>query len=495
MRPGDPTDHPDKAPSLAQTPSSPAQPSENGRWSDIFKGRHGIYALILNLGTILFGTSTFVVIAVMPTAAADIGGLRYYAWTFALFSVGSMVGASSTGMMRQAFGHRITYAGGGLVFVAGLIGAALSPSMEWVVFWRLIQGVGGGAINSQAYALIAQMFPENLRGRALSLISTAWGAATLMGPAFGGLFAEFDNWRGAFGTLAGLGMVFTALAWHFVPASETRGGLADFPITRLALLAGSVLGLSLTSQVDSNGVRVLLVAAAIIGAGVAFRRDARAEHPLFPRKALVLNSELGAAFWIILLGSMTIISTNLYVTLYMQVLHGVTPLIASFIYAIYSITWTVVAVVVAAWSGRLESIAILAGLVVIIIGLAGVALTVSQGPVLAIACLLGLIGAGMGLLNNPLIQRAIAASPPAERAGTGSSVAAVRTFGHSFGAALSGLVAAAAGMTDKATPEILAPAMEWVYRIALCFPVLALLIAIPLLVHGHRRMRARSENG
>ncbi|MDP6172848.1 MAG: MFS transporter [Rhodospirillales bacterium] len=473
---------------MAETQSTPAPSPDTGRWSDVFKGRLGIYALVLNMGTILFGTSNFVVIAIMPTIASDIGGLRYYAWTFALFSVGSMVGAAGTGPMRQAFGHRLTYVGGGILFVAGLVGAGLAPNMELVVFWRLVQGVGGGAINSQAYALIAQMFPENLRGRALGLISTAWGVATLMGPAFGGFFAEFGNWRGAFWTLAGFGVVFTLLAWCYVPASESKGGLADFPVTRLALLGGSVLGLSLTSQIDDNLIRLLLVIGSVAGAAIAFRRDARAEHSLFPRKVLVLNSELGAAFWIIMLGSMTMVGSNLFVTLYLQVLHGVTPLVASLIYAIYSITWSTVAVLVASWTGRLESSAIAGGLVIMMSGLMGIAFIVATGPVVAIACLLGLVGVGMGFINNPVIQRAIAAAPPAERAGTGSSVAAIRTLGYSFGAALGGLVAAVAGLTNDAAPEILAPAMEWVYLVGTAFPMIGLLVAIPLLVHGHRRM-------
>ena len=65
--------------------------------------------------------------------------------------------------------------------------------MEFLVGSRLVQGVGGGAIASQAYALIAHMYPERLRGRALSLMSTSWGVAVLLGPAFGGTFAELGN--------------------------------------------------------------------------------------------------------------------------------------------------------------------------------------------------------------------------------------------------------------------------------------------------------------
>ena len=67
-------------------------------------------------------------------------------------------------------------------------------------------------------------------------------------------------------------------------------------------------------------------------------------------------------------------------------------------------------------------------------------------------------------------------------------MAAIRTLGYSFGAALGGLVAAVAGLTNDAAPEILAPAMEWVYLVGTAFPMIGLLVAIPLLVHGHRRM-------
>ena len=80
--------------SSPSTGSAGPHTNDTGRWADIFRGRLGLYTLALNLGTILFAISNFVVVAIMPTAAADIGGLRYYAWTFALFSVGSVIGAA-----------------------------------------------------------------------------------------------------------------------------------------------------------------------------------------------------------------------------------------------------------------------------------------------------------------------------------------------------------------------------------------------------------------
>jgi len=468
--------------------------SDTGRWADILHGRLGLYTLALNMGTILFAISNFVVVSILPTAADDIGGLQYYAWTFALFSVGAVIGAASTGPVREAHGHRTTLVLAGLIFVAGLAGAGLAPNMETVVFWRLIQGIGGGAIASQGYALIAEMYPENLRGRALSMLSTAWGTATILGPAFGGIFAEFGAWRGAFFCLGGLGLVFAYLAWRVVPAAEAGHGKIRFPINRLGLLAAAVLGLSATSQIDSNLARIALVVVSVAVAAYAFRRDAKAERNLFPRQAVDLHTEMGATFWVMMFSTMAMVFINLYVTLYLQKLHGITPLVAAYIYVVNSMSWSTVAFIVASWKGRKEAIAIFAGLTLMLIGLAGLAYVVATGPVIAIAGLLAVTGAGMGFINNPLIQRAIAAAPPDERARTGSSVQTLRTVGYSFGAAVAGLVAAVSGLTDDSAADILGPAMQWVYGTGTIFPVLAIGLAILMLSHGRRRMSGISEN-
>jgi MFS family permease len=468
--------------------SAEPEPTAAGRWADILSGRLGMYTLALNLGTILFAISTFVVVSIMPTAAADIGGLRYYAWTFALFSVGSVIGAAGTGPVREAHGHRKTFIGAGLIFVVGLFGAGLAPNMETVVAWRLIQGFGGGAIAAQGYALIAQMYPENLRGRALSTLSTAWGTATILGPAFGGVFAEFGSWRGAFFALGGLGLVFAYLAYRVVPESEAGHGRVRFPVTRLGLLAASVLGLSATSQFDDNLARAVLAVVSVAVAGIAFRRDARAEQNLFPRQAVNLGTEMGATFWVMMLSTMTMVFINLYITLYLQKLHNVTPLAAAYIYVINSMAWSTVAFFIATWHGRKEEAAIVIGLCLLLIGLAGLAYVVETGPVYLIAGLFVVTGTGMGFINNSLIQRAIAIAPPEERARTGSSVQTLRTVGYSFGAAMAGLVAAVAGLTDDAAPEILGPAMRWVYGSGTAFPALALILAMFLFAHGRRRL-------
>ena len=213
-------------------------------WAEIFTGRYGIYTFILNLGMLLFAINQFVVATVLPSVVADLGGLGYYSWAFSLFAVGAIIGAASAGPLSEAFGARNAYAGAGLVLGLGLAVSALATDMPTLVAGRLVQGIGGGAVASQAYGLIATIYPERLRSRVLTVVSTMWGGATVGGPAFGAVFAEAGSWRGAFWSLAPLTVVFALLAWRFVEGATARGGLSRMPYWRLALLALAVMHVS-----------------------------------------------------------------------------------------------------------------------------------------------------------------------------------------------------------------------------------------------------------
>lgn len=461
--------------------------SPPGRWAEIFRGRLGAYNFMINLGTILFGIDSFVVITIMPTVVEDIGGLDLYAWPFALFHVGAIIGAASARPVRDALGWRNAYAGAGVLFMIGILGASFAPNMTTLVGFRLIEGIGGGALLSQSYGLVAAFFPENLRGRVLAVVSTTWGVATLMGPAFGGVIAEFQVWRPAFWGMVPLALVFIGLAWRYVPKSEAPGHLGEIPYIRLALFALAVLCVSATSQLQSDSLRIALIVLSTIIAAIAFRRDAKAKITLLPRTAMVYGTEIGVIYWVFLLMSVILVFVNVYSTLYLQVLHQQSPLVAGYIFAMLSFFWTGGALAAAPFRGRSMNGSVLFGLLLVLGGSVGLAAFVVSGPIWAIAVSLAVIGTGVGFCNNPMIQLAILAVPDDEKSLAGSSTQTVRTLGFSFGAAGAGFIAASAGLTTEADPEIVARAMNWVYRANVGVAVLTLLAAIPMLARSRAR--------
>src|SRR5256886_8324353 len=156
----------------------------------------------LTTGLVL--TITFVasealaVVTVMPVVARDLGGLRLYGWVFSGFMLGSVVGIVAAGREADRRGPAAPFVAGVVLFGAGLAVAGLAPSMGVLVAGRVLQGLGAGAVPSVAYATIGRSLPETLRARMMAVLSTAWVAPGLAGPAISAEVAPLFGWRRGF---------------------------------------------------------------------------------------------------------------------------------------------------------------------------------------------------------------------------------------------------------------------------------------------------------
>ena len=475
------------------TETNPNATDSTGReeWAQIFKGRLGLYSLMLNLGILLYAIDTLIVVTILPTLVEDIGGTQFYSWTIMLFMVGSIIGAGGAGPARDMFGPRQAYVYAGLVFAAGNLGAGLAPNIGALLAWRTVQGLGGGLIIAQSYGLVGAMFPPLLRPRILAVVSTTWGIATVLGPGFGGVFAEFGWWQGAFFALVPLALIFIGLAWKFVPISAGHGSVARLPIKRLTAMAASILGAGLTSQIDNNWARLALLIAAVGLVAYAVRRDVKAADRMFPTHTFALNTVIGAAHWAQIFMILSFMVSVIYVTLFLQLLHGQTPIIAGYISGLVSLSWSLAAVMVAGFKGRAVWHSVVAGTLVVLAGSVGLLIFGVSGPVIAIAVALIVVGAGVGAQNNLYIALSIEAATPGEETLTASSVQIIRTLGVAFASAIAGLVANAAGMADNAPLATVATAVNWVYGANLMIAVLGVLFAINF--HHRGRQTRRGE--
>lgn len=481
--------------------STSQEPSPTGNsWRRVFTGKLALYTIVLNLAVGLFALDTLVVTTVMPSVVGDIGGAEYYSWTIMLYMVGSIVGAASAGPVKDLLGRRKGYAYAGLLFVIGNLGVSLAPNMPILVTWRLLEGLGAGLMIAQSYGMVGDFYPRELRVRILSVISTTWGVATVIGPAYGGLFAELGIWRAAFWTLIPLGLTFCALAWRIIPPSENSGDRPSFweaaPLVRLVSLGGSILCIGYTSQISDNAWRAVLVLAAIVLAVTAFRRDARSTSPMFPPGTLVISSALGSAYWILLLITMSFNFATLFATLYLQVLHGQAPIVAAYLSAAMSFSWTTSAVAVSGMQGRMVWVSIFTGVISIFAGSTVLAWGATSASLLFPTAGLILVGIGMGLANGHLVALAILAAPEGQESLAGSSVQTMRTLGIGFGAAAAGLFANSAGLADAGIasnakgevraefPELVATAVDWVHRGEMLLAAAAVVVTVVFFLKG-----------
>lgn len=136
----------------------------------------------------------------------------------------------------------LAYAAAALLFIAGTLVCAVAPAMPVMLVGRTVQGLGGGFLFALSYAMIRIVFDEALWPRAMALVSGMWGVATLVGPAIGGIFAEYHAWWAAFWIMISLALLFAFLAFATLPAqSGDRNEQSSLPVAQLGLLTAAIL--------------------------------------------------------------------------------------------------------------------------------------------------------------------------------------------------------------------------------------------------------------
>lgn len=220
---------------------------EAGTWRELLGPRHLGASAVLAGGVALYATNEFLTISLMPSAVADIGGQRFYAWVTTVYLVGSVMAATTVHAVLMRWGPRWSYVFGLSMFGVGSLGCAVAPSMEMLLAGRTVQGVAGGLLAGLGYAVINTALPSALWTKASALVSAMWGVGTLVGPAAGGLFAQYGSWRWAFGVL----VVMTTMMSVLVPLALPGTRDTSTPPSRIGVPVWSLLLLGLAALLVS----------------------------------------------------------------------------------------------------------------------------------------------------------------------------------------------------------------------------------------------------
>jgi MFS family permease len=429
-------------------------------------------------GVAIDAINEFITMSLLPSVVADIGGARLYAWVTTVYLVASVVSATTVGPVLARFGPRLSYLGALLFFAGGTAVCATAPSMAALLTGRLIQGLAGGVLAGLGYAVISAALPERLWTRAAAVVSAMWGVGTLVGPASGGVFAQFGLWRWGFGVLMFAALLMAALVPIALPAC---GGATEqsvrIPIRSLVLLGVAALLVSVAALPRNLAITagLLVSAAALVVVFVVVDRGAAAR--VLPRRTF----EPGPLKWIYLTMGLLMAATmvDMYAPLFGQRLGALPPAAAGFLGAALSVGWTVaeirsasiadrrVAARVVRWSPAVMA----AGL-----GLAALAIRDGAGPV-AIAALglaLAISGVGIGAAWPHLSVWAMgsveggpvegspveggSADDAAERAVAAAAINTVQLMCAAFGAGVAGVV-----VNVRAEPD--APAAQWLFAV------------------------------
>lgn len=457
----------------------------NAGWATLLSGANGVRSLALAGGVVLHAINVYIATTILPSVVRDIGGIDYYAWNTTLFVTASILGSALSAKLLVGLGARGAYTLATLVFAAGALICAFAPSMPVMLAGRLIQGLGGGFLFALSYAMIRLVFHETLWPRAMALVSGMWGVATLIGPAVGGVFAELGVWRAAFWSLIPVAGLFALLAAVVLPKRNAiRSQRLPLPLAQLVFLTSAVLAVSAASVSSTFAWNIAGLGAAALLTDLLIVTESRARHRLLPTGAFRITSALGVLYATLSLLAVAVTSGEIFVPLFLQVLHHQSPLAAGYLAALMAGGWTLGSIASSGAHGKGIRRAILAGPILGLTGMAALAVLIrveSSGGWLTVTpiCLaLVAVGFGVGLAWPHLLTRVFQVTTASEQDLAGASITTVQLFATALGAALAGMVANLAGLTHPAGVAGTANAAGWLFGVFAVAPGVAIFTAL-----------------
>ena len=448
----------------------------------LFSGEYTARSIAIAGGTVLHAVNVLIAITILPSVVNDIGGQNLYAWNTTLYVVASIIGAALAPRVLVRLGPRVAFRVAVVCFIVGGLLCALAPAMVVLLIGRTVQGFGGGFLSALIYAIIREAYPQPLWPRAFALSSAMWGIATVSGPTIGGIFGELGAWRWAFGSILPVAVLILLLFERILRDIHAPAmTLTRLPVRQLGLLAGSVMAISAGSISDDALTNALGIGVAVVLLVALARTERRSANRLLPTGTFSLRTPIGAILTTIVL-LMIAISAEVFTPYFLQLLHGLSPLVAGYMVALLSAGWTISSITVSSFQGNRERMVILYAPLVILAGLGVMALSMPDegGGAVQITVIgvgLFLLGLGIGSTFPHLLTRALSSAPKHEQALTASSMTTVQLVATAFGAAIGGVIT---NLNDYSNLQGggTTTAAAWYFGLFCLAPALAFLTAI-----------------
>ena len=404
--------------------------------------RHKWFVLAgIMLGLFLSALEATAIATAMPTVVSSLGGLAIYSWVFSGYLLSSTVTMPLWGRLSDLHGRRPLFFAGVLTFIAGSALCGLSRNMGQLVLFRLIQGIGAGAVMPLTFTIIGDIYSLEQRTKMQGVFSGVWGFASLVGPMVGGYLADHASWRWVFYVNIPFGLLSILLIAIGLKKEEPReAGRASLDVVGTALFtisaASLLLGLSIVQHNLFAGSFLFLTFLLLIFLYV--RMEEKAEHPLVPLKLFAIRM-FRAAQGSGLFSGMAMFGVISFVPLYMQSVLGSSATEAGRVLIPFMLTWVVFSIAGARilMKAGYRSV-ILAGGVILVSGFVLMSgLDAASSPRTVMLCV-SIQGAGMGFSMAPFLIAVQSAVPKDLMGAATSSTQFVRTIGGAIGVALLG---------------------------------------------------------
>lgn len=190
---------------------------------EIYANRYRI-AFAVTLASVMQLVDSSIVNVAIPHMMGNFGAtIEQIAWVSTGYIVANVILLPMTAFLAQAFGQRNYYVGSIAIFTLASIFCGNSGNLETLVFWRIVQGAGGGALIATAQAILFDVFPREERGVATAIFGIGAMVGPTLGPTLGGWLTENYSWPWIFYINIPFGVLAAILCWEYVPEPLVQG--------------------------------------------------------------------------------------------------------------------------------------------------------------------------------------------------------------------------------------------------------------------------------
>lgn len=411
-----------------------------------FRSRRGPILIALMVSSGLVAIDSTIVATAVPSIVQDVGGFTAFPWLFSAYLLAQAVSVPVYAKLSDVVGRKPIILSGVALFLLSSILCGVAWSMPALIAFRVLQGLGAGAVLPMAMTIVGDIYTVTERAKVQGYLASVWALSSVTGPTLGGLFASLGIWRGIF--LVNIPLCLLA-GWLLIRTFHERieraqhrvdyFGAVLLTISLSLLILGALEGGLAWAWNSATSIWVFGVGALLFAVFVLVQR--RAAEPVLPpwvvsRRLLVSTSMISFGIGAIMFGLTSYVPSFLVGSL------STSPVLAGLALAALTIGWPVSASQAGRFYLRIGyRRTALIGITVAVIGASVLTLTATSPNIWVVAGCCFIVGLGLGLVATPILVAAQSSVEWNERGVVTGTNLFARSIGSSIGVAVFGAVA------------------------------------------------------
>jgi EmrB/QacA subfamily drug resistance transporter len=263
----------------------------------------------------------------MPRIIADLGGFNQYTWVTTAYIITSAVTVPIVGKLTDMYGRKPFYIAGLFIFIFASLACGLSHTMNQIIAFRAIQGIGAGIMMANAFTVIGDLFAPAERGKYQGYMAGVFGLSSVIGPTLGGYLTDSFSWHWVFFVNVPLGLVVILLFFRYFPHlrpdnlshSLDFAGVALLILTVVPFMLGLTWGGTEYPWRSPEIISLFIVAA--VSLLIFLFLESRAKEPIIPL-SLFKNPIISISQLVIFLTGIGMFGAIIFIPLYFQGILG-----------------------------------------------------------------------------------------------------------------------------------------------------------------------------